>query len=124
MKKLVRSEKGFTLIEVLVALALVGLIAVAFLVGISTASKAVLVADQQTTARSLASSQMEYVKGELYDNDGFYEAAIPQEYVDAGYSAMIDAVEIDDGIQKITVTVSRYGNPNPILTLEDYKVNR
>ena len=55
-------EKGTTLIETLVALAVLGLVAVAFLSGTATMSRATMINDRQETAQSLAQSQMEYVK--------------------------------------------------------------
>ena len=61
-----KSERGFALIETLVALALLGIIAVVFLGGIGTATKATIVADEQTTAESLARSEIEYAKNCTY----------------------------------------------------------
>ncbi|MEE9583210.1 MAG: type II secretion system protein [Dehalococcoidales bacterium] len=140
MIKLVKSEKGFALVEVLVALALTGIIATAFLLAISTSSKAILVADERTTAESLARSQMEDIKNEPYidyssDPHGVYTTTVTP----AGYTISFAVVPFDpgtgnpynevggifvrdDGIQKITVTVAHQGND--VITLEGYKVNR
>ena len=67
------NERGVGLIEVLVALAILGVIAVAFLIGLATTAKAVLIADIRTTAESLARTQMESIKAQEYhsaeDND-------------------------------------------------------
>ena len=60
------SSGGFTLIEVLVALALFGIIAITFLGGLTTASRAVLTGDVRTTAESLARTQMESIKNQEY----------------------------------------------------------
>jgi len=51
------------------ALALLGIIAVAFIMAINIASRSILIADERTTAESLAKSQMEYIKeqGYVYD---------------------------------------------------------
>lgn len=69
-----KNEKGFTLIEVIVALALLGIISIAFLGALATASKAIIIADERATAESLARSQMEYVKNQVYsDNQWSYE---------------------------------------------------
>jgi len=134
-----KSEKGFTLVETIIALLLLGIVAVAFLGGLSTASKAIFIADERATAESLARTQMEYVKNLPYDDDATsYEASVPQDYVDAGYEATIDVVRLlsdpDDpesapleGIQKITITVEHLGRPiitSGNCTLEGYKVNR
>ena len=53
---------GFTLIEVLIALALFAIIAIVFAGGLGTASRAVTLADIRTRAESLARTQMEAVK--------------------------------------------------------------
>ena len=124
---MIKNERGFSLIEVLIALAILGLVAVAFLSGLTTASRALIIADERTTAESLAKSQMEYVKNIDYvDGATSYPAAsIPQEHIDAGYSATITALPLhnpDDGIQKITVVV-KHGDKE-VITLEGYKVNR
>ncbi len=122
-----KNEKGFSLIEVVIALALLGIIAIAVLSGLATASIALIIADERATAESLARSQMEYVKSIDYVDEAtsYPAASIPQEHIDAGYSATITALPLhnpDDGIQKITVTISHNGKE--IITLEDYKVNR
>ena len=121
------SEKGFTILEVLVAIALLGILGVAFLGGLSTASKALFLADERTTAESLARSQMEYVKNEMYDNtDPYkYEQTDVPSSDDPAYTISVDAEPLntpDDGIQKITVTVNHHSKQ--VITLEDYKVDR
>ena len=101
MKKLVASSKlrkafqghspGFTLIEVLIALALFAIIAIVFAGGLSTASRASTIADIRTRAESLARTQMESVKEqgykgeeELVDGEALYlkteSADIPNGY--------------------------------------------
>ena len=122
--------RGFTMIEVVIAIALIGLIAVAVMSALATASIALIIADERATAESLARSQLEYVKNSPYD-----ETNNPPEYspdltaVPDGYDVDIDAIRLnpdpdnppedDDGIQKITVTVSRDGEVK--VTLEGYK---
>ena len=119
------------MIEVVIAIALIGIIAVAILSSLSTASIALIIADERATAESLARSQMEYVKNSPYDDTNN-----PLEYspdlaaVPDGYYIDIEAVRLDpegdgneddDGIQKITVIVSR--DDKIIVTLVDYKRN-
>jgi len=114
------SEKGISLIETVVALALLGVIAVAFLGGLGTASKTLMITDEQATAKTLAESLMEDVKSRDYAT--VYDVTIiPTEYV--GYTAEIDAQNLHDtNIQRITVTVEH--NSKEVLVLEGYKVNR
>ena len=126
-KKLRGNESGVTLLETLVALAILGLVAVAFLNGLTTAAQATIIADKQATAESLVRSQMEYVKTLNYEPDvtEYPLAPIPDEYEDEGYSATIVVEplhEPDDGIQKITVIVNH--RDKEVLRVEDYKVDR
>ncbi len=121
------SESGMTLIETLVALALVGAIVVSYLSGLATTSKATMVADEQSTGESLARSQMEWVKKATYVSGAttYSAASIPSGSDYTGYSANITAASLrtpDDGIQKITVTVMHFAKN--VISLEDYKVNR
>lgn len=48
------NSKGVGLIEVIIALAILGIVAVAFLGGLSTSLKAVFISDERSTAQSLA----------------------------------------------------------------------
>ena len=122
-----RRESGMTLLETVIALAILGTVAVIFLGGLATTSKAAFINDERTTAESLAISQMEWCKNTdyVYSAPQYPPAPIPdrRDYVD--YSATIAAEPLhnpDDGIQKITVTISRSGKERT--KLESYKVDR
>ena len=113
--ELIKNQKGQTLIEVLIAIAILGVVAVAFLTALTTASGALIIADEHTTAESLARSQQEYVKSQDYDainNPPQY--SIDSNIIPDGYSVELDAIRLDpegdgtgndDGIQEITVEV-------------------
>ena len=142
---MIKNEKGMSLIEVLIALAILGLVAAAFLSGLATASRALIIADERTTAESLARTEMEYVKNckyaDLPPTPWSYELpsgsppswdtghTLPAGY--DGYSLAVDGSTLDadgDGnddtdIQKITVTVD-HQNKEEVIILEGYKVNR
>jgi len=122
-----RRESGVTLIETVVALAILGVIAVAFLNGLTNVYKSAFIADEQSTAESLAQSQMEWAKsvGYVWGATEYPPTTIPgsKDYID--YSATIDAEPLhdpDDGIQKITVTIKR--SDKGVIKLEGYKVDR
>jgi prepilin-type N-terminal cleavage/methylation domain-containing protein len=151
-KPLRGSSSGLTLIEVLVALALFAIIAIAFAGGLGTASKAVLTADIRTNAESLARTQMEYVKNQDYypapDGGVFNYTKIAYEDIPEGYtiwSVDRDGVPVngdafdpiiaipwdsennedapeDNGLQKITLVIKHEGTY--VITLEGYKVYR
>jgi len=118
------SSRGIGLIEVLIAMALLGIIAITFLSALSTASVALAIADRRATAESLARSEMEDVKNQDYefDNPQSYEHPDAESIDHPGYFISVSAEPLhnpDDGIQKITVTVSRDGKV--VFTLEGYK---
>ena len=147
-------SRGFTLIEVLVALALFGIIAIVFAGGLGTASRAVFTADIRATAESLARSQMEYVKSQVQYHEApwayrvtdyesrclskddedkencpfWYSYKLSDEY--AGYTATVEAQDVDeyegeDNIQQITVTVEHVSDlSKPVIVLVGYNVNR
>ena len=117
-------ESGMTLAETVVALAILAAIAVIFLGGLVTSSKAALLSDEQATAESLAQDQMEWIQVVAYVDNATQYTPAPilsiSDYQD--YSANITSVPLhspDDGIQKITVTIKRFDKD--ILTLEGYK---
>lgn len=124
-------SRGAGAIEAMIALAILGLVAVAFLGGLSTSLKATSIADERTTAQTLAQNQMEYIKSQGYDKDNN-----PPQYnvisdIPDGYTIEVaaerldpkgDGLDNDDGLQKITITIRHHDKE--VLTLEDYKVNR
>ena len=137
-------SRGFTLIEVLVALALFSIIAIVFAGGLGTASRAVFTADVRTNAESLARTQMEYVKSQQYEKapSGGVATYNKTEEIPYGYSIWsvngtdeVDSIvgvpwnsgnntpaPSDNGLQKITLVINHEGTK--VTTLEGYKVNR
>ena len=126
-KILAGGESGTMLIEILVALAILGVIVPAFLTGLATTSRAAIITDEQATADSLAVSQMEWVKNESYSANAteYSPAPMPGGKDYAYYSVIIAAEPLrnpDDGIQKITVTVKH--SDKEVIELEGYKADR
>jgi type II secretory pathway pseudopilin PulG len=112
-----RSQRGISLLETILALAIMGIISASFLTGAAATSTARVSADEKASGKILAESLMEAIKKEPYAPT--YDIIIPSDF--AGYTADLTVVE-NNNIQDITITVGRRGHE--ILTLESYKVNR
>ncbi len=121
-----RGQSGAALLETVVALVIMGAIAVAFLTGLAVSSRASVITDEQTTAESLARRQMEWVKNTAYVHSANgYTPPAPSGDEYAGYTSVVAAQPLHDpdaGIQRITVAVSRNGRE--IFSLQSYKVSR
>ena len=134
--KIKNSQKGFSLIEIMVSLALLGIIGVAFLNGLFTTSKATAVSQESVAVESLARSQMEYIKAQDYvlvitydpGNPAYrYEVIdVPADLVGAGYTVEITppVTIISPGaagfeLQSITVVIKRNGEG--VFTLSSYR---
>jgi type II secretion system protein I len=120
-------ESGMTLVETLVALAILGAVAVSFLNGMTAASESTFIADEQTTAENLARNQMEEVRTAdyVYGATEYPPAPMPNGKDYINYSAVITAEPLnnpDDGIQKITVSIKHFDKTT--FRLESYKGQR
>ena len=117
-----KSQRGFGLVETLMAIALAGTAVTAFVLALSTGSIAVNEHDGQTVAQQLAQSQLEYVKSYTYDAGAVTYPAIA---APTGYAISVGVGTVpntDNTIQAITVTVTRDGDT--VLAVENYKVDR
>jgi prepilin-type N-terminal cleavage/methylation domain-containing protein len=121
-----RSTKGFAFIEILISLALLGIVSTAFFGAMGTASKSLIVNDEQQTSKNLAEMQLEYLKSLPYASS-YVPAAIPAG--DEGYSVLTNGdgrlyaeavASRDNNIQKLTVTIVRDGKD--AITVSGFKV--
>lgn len=142
MKKLkarVNNESGTSFIETVVALAIASAVGVAFLSGLATTSRVVMLSGEHTFAEDLAKSQLEFIQVQDYipadeynvsDPDYSYQSIeLSSDLVDGGYSieinapeTVIDAVGFESyEVQKVTVVVKR--QEKVLLTLSDNKIS-
>lgn len=124
------SEKGFSLIEISIAISLAGILSVVIPGALATANKSTGIAEVQTTGENLARSQMDYTQSQTYDITHNPPNYVVLSNLPVGYSITQssdrlnpkgDDASNDDGLQKITVTI-RYGD-KIIYSLVDFKVN-
>ena len=116
-------SRGFSMVEVLIALALMGGVVVMVLSTLSSGAKSIETLDELTTAENLAQSQLEYTKSDTFQ-------AVPATYdvispLPGNYSVTVDASAVsnrDANLQKIVVTVYHQGDL--VFSKEGYKVDR
>jgi len=133
-----KSEKGFALIEILVALALMGITAVGLLSGLATTFRAGTISQERVVAESLAKSQWEYIRAQDYIPTADYDPddpekryqliAIPDELVVKDYTVEIGTPVAIIGpggefeLQSITILINC--DSKQLLTISDYRVGR
>ncbi len=112
--------RGASLVEVLVAVAIIAIVVTIFLYALSTGSLGGGVVRELVTAENIARSQLEYMKETdfIAGTDHYTPTTISH----PGYSATISATTIYTGLQLITVTVFHGGEA--VFTIENYKVDR
>jgi len=135
--RFLRGQRGFTLIEVLVAAAILAVIGVGLLNALDTNAKATRTLDEKVVATNLATAYFEAIKAWEYQVDYPQDEAplnsitVPPQYiVDVAIDFSSDGTnwvaydtENPQTIQKIAVTVSREGG-NHILTICTFKTKR
>lgn len=149
IRRLLERERGQVLIEVLIALAILGLMSTAFLGAMYTSLQSARVAEEQAVSLTIAKTQIEFARKQGYsESDWNYTVdtsssstqeptwwatatppPIPAEHT--GYSAVVTGVSDvdvdgdgspDAGIRTITATVQHSGDVT--FTLKDYEVDR
>jgi prepilin-type N-terminal cleavage/methylation domain-containing protein len=126
-------NKGFTLIETLVGLAILAAIGVALMSGLSTGNKSLGISQERVYAESLAKSQVEYIKTQEYISVVNYDPNdpakrygvidIPAHLAGAGYTVEISPPEIVEvagvsgyELQGITIKVKHHGSGKLVIT--------
>ena len=135
-----KGQRGVTVIETVIALALLGIFGMVFLSAISTSSITMANAEKKVHVDNLARAQVEYTKECSYIEYIYGPPDTPPDYqrldeldpadpyaviVPSGYSINVAAVALhnpDDGIQEITVNILREGEN--LLVVKGYKVDR
>ena len=130
-----KKERGFSLVEVLVALAIMGIVAAGFLMALTNSSAQTMTADVLATAESISRTQMESIKSETYQTNApttpsLYTKifSMPSASWDVTWTVTrLDPKNLHDGseqgMQEIAITVKylKGGTWENVLTLQGYK---
>lgn len=120
-----RGQRGFTLLEAVIALAIFSVIGVAFMAALGSMFRAQDLNREQVRAENLARAALEDIRNQPYLDS--YTVSVP---VPVGYVVAIDTQPYcypepcvsDNNVQKTTVRLSRGGKP--LLFIEDLKTRR
>ena len=138
--RFLQGQRGITLLETLIAVAILAAIGVSLLNALDTNAKATRQLDEEVVATNLATAYFEAIKAASYDStEPYYDAAVagitipPQYIVDVGIAFSDDGAWADgidwgpytgvETIQRLAITVSREGGKH-ILTICTFKTKR
>jgi prepilin-type N-terminal cleavage/methylation domain-containing protein len=118
---IIRDQQGFSLIEVLIALAMAGIIIAGVLMVMGTSTKILVLAKNQEISKDIAASEMEYIRSipyaSTYDLDDM--PPLPANYDNYTSTVNVTYLEMDE--QKIEIKI--YWNGKMIFPLTDYRTN-
>ncbi|MFC1992315.1 prepilin-type N-terminal cleavage/methylation domain-containing protein [Chloroflexota bacterium] len=117
--RLFRKQTGFTLIEVVIAMGILGFIGAGFLTALNMSSKTTQSLDERVVAANLATAYLEAIKespwaltypnaGDNVTNPFQYDVVVDVAYSNDGGTTWVDTYT-DETFQRITVNVSREG---------------
>jgi len=131
-----RTNKGFTLVEVLVALTLMAMVLLPVMMGLSQALVSTSASTMVAAATSVAREKMEELKNEIREPTGGFEAVVsqPREPADLSPGDSFFEVEVtvetsrpqdaaNSGMKTAVVTVYRNGGERPVTVLTTYLVS-
>ncbi len=119
-----RGQKGFALIEALMAMAIFGVISTGFLSALVAGYHGAIVAHDHTMAQNLTRTTLENVRSAAYPVVDYqtttskFDVDVGAEYIDQDYEISADPTEI----QMITVTVKYDESGRTILVTQGLKV--
>jgi type II secretory pathway pseudopilin PulG len=138
-RTLCRSGRGATLIEVVIAVVVLGMLVAAVPPVMVMVANAQFRNNELNIAQDVTRSQFEYIKAQDYNNGTLSSTLYDQVPLPSGYSMQVaydwidpstgNITSVNEGIQRVTITVFgwRYNPANDlfnILKTTDYKVNR
>ena len=120
------NEKGISLIEILIAIAVLGLVGITFLSSMVTSTNATVITREQAVAENLVRNEAEYVKDCVYQYDASEYPVDPTLTIPAEWTVppptVVPVHGVDNGMQEVTVSAQYQGNT--VLSIIVYKVAR
>lgn len=128
---LLRDQRGFSLLEVLVAVSILAFIGVAVVQGLTTVSRSTAITDEKSVAGNLATGYIDSIKG--LDYAATYPTAGQNITIPSQYSVVVDITFSSNGttwsyvytgqtLQKIRILISR--ESRPVLSVCTFRTER
>jgi prepilin-type N-terminal cleavage/methylation domain-containing protein len=123
----VRGQRGFVLIEVLISIAIFGVISVGFLSALVAGYHGVVVAHDQTMAQSLTRTTLENIRiapfpiatgSDNVTTTSHYDVVVHADYITDNYTVVSDPTYL----QMISVTIRYHASGRTILNTQMSKV--
>jgi len=130
--RLPRGQRGISLLEVLIAVAIMAAIGVSLLTALDTNARATRQLDEKVVATNLATAYFEAIKAlpyaETYPEPEDLITIPPQYDVNIRTDFSTDAGEIwgeyaDNALQKITISISREGEGRSVLSMCTFRAD-
>ncbi len=134
----IRDQKGQTLLEVIIAMTILGVVVSSLLTAMHITYKTTDDVNDRTIAESLARAELEYIKLCSYDelnNPPQYavdpDIDLSSDPYNNNFAVQVTAVRLDpsengtgddEGIQQVTVTIAAGGEQ--VFSVSEYKVDR
>lgn len=128
---IIRDQKGFTLIEILITIPIIAILAAGILYSLGTSSKILISTETEERAKDLAISDMDYVMSQPYsdqanqDNPASptqYQLPQPTNYANYVSTLTVTDLTSDPG-QEEEIDVAISLNGKILFTLSDYRAN-
>ena len=120
-----RNDRGFTLLEIIIAIAVLGIIGTGILISLGTSTKIFVLTNTQEIAKDIAANDMEYIRSLPFA--GSYTLPPPSQPAEySAYSAVATVTFLRVNEQRIDITVSLNGKIilfNGSTMLTDYRVH-
>ena len=118
---MLRNERGISILEELISLAIIALALTIFLGGLSVGSAGVGTVYNRVSSENLARAGLEHIKNVPYETgEGAYETAIAEvPLAVSGYSFVVATETLETNLQLITITVK--SGEQTAFVMEGYK---
>jgi prepilin-type N-terminal cleavage/methylation domain-containing protein len=113
------ANRGFSMVEVLAAVAILATIGVALLAGLNLSTRVMMKIDSNQSAKDMAVAQMEYVKNLPFSATYAPDSSLTPAGSRYSVEIITSPLKPDNSLQKVTIRVLKGGQT--VVQLDDYR---